>query len=168
MPTTVATDPSTALFEKLSGIRVAMLTTTDEAGRLHSRPMATQETSADGALWFYTSTKAPAALNIQASPEVNLSYVDSSLQRYVSVAGRAWILHDTDRIQELWSPAVAAWFPLGLNDPNLTLIRVDVTEADYWDGGEGRFVRLSGFIRELLGEKPAATRDRGHLDLGTA
>jgi len=168
MTNTVDTDPSTTLIEKLSGIRVAMLTTTDESGRLHSRPMATQETSADGALWFFTSNNAQVALNIQASREVNLSYVDSNLQRYVSVAGRAWILHDTDRIQELWSPAVAAWFPRGLNDPDLTLIRVDVTEADYWDGGEGKFVRLSGFIRELLGEKPAAARDRGHLDLGTA
>jgi general stress protein 26 len=36
-------------------------------------------------------------------------------------------------MRALWSPAVSAWFPGGLEDPELALIEVTPESAQYWD-----------------------------------
>ena len=41
---------------------------------------------------------------------------------------------DRQKIAELWNEALEPWFPDGLNDPELQLIRVDLQHADFWDG----------------------------------
>lgn len=47
------------LNEMLDGIGVAMLTTVEPDGSLRSRPMAAQQFSTDGTLWFFTHAEAP-------------------------------------------------------------------------------------------------------------
>ena len=51
-----AQNDTAKLGELIKDIRVAMLTTVDNEGRLHSRPMATQQTEFDGTLWFFTDS----------------------------------------------------------------------------------------------------------------
>ena len=47
---------------KLIGdIRIAMMTTVDEAGHLVSRPMAALQMDEDATLWCFTNTSAPKA-----------------------------------------------------------------------------------------------------------
>lgn len=157
--------PATALAERIEGIGVAMMTTIGDHGRLRSQPMVAQLSHDSNGLWFFTSTSSPAALNIQQRPAVNLSYVDLAAKRYISVAGRARLVRDSDRIREMWNSTVATWFPKGINDPELTLIEVDVEEADYWDDSNSTFVSITGFLRELMGDKPPHMVDRGHLDM---
>jgi general stress protein 26 len=54
---------------------------------------------------------------------MNSADADPDRQRYVSVAGRAWLLRDRAKIDELWSPLYKAWFPDGKDDPELALLR---------------------------------------------
>jgi general stress protein 26 len=35
-------------------------------------------------------------------------------------------------LKELWSEAFRVWFPSGADDPELTLVAVEVEEAKYW------------------------------------
>ena len=42
------------LVDKIKDIRIAMMTTVESDGTLHSRPMFTHEPQADGTLWFFT------------------------------------------------------------------------------------------------------------------
>src|SRR5207253_1026725 len=122
------------LAKLIKGIKFAMLTTADTDGTLHSRPMATQETDFDGALWFFTYADSGKVHELQQDRAVNVSYADPSSNRYVSVSGTAQVVHDRAKAKELWSPAHKAWFPDGLEDPNLALLRIQVTKAEYWDG----------------------------------
>ncbi|MGA3089876.1 MAG: pyridoxamine 5'-phosphate oxidase family protein [Terriglobales bacterium] len=43
--------------ELVKDIRIAMMSTIDESGQIHSRPMATQDTPFAGTLWFLTRRK---------------------------------------------------------------------------------------------------------------
>ena len=47
---------------------------------------------------------------------------------------------DRAKIDERWNAFAQAWFPDGVDDPHLALVRIDVDRAQYWDD---KFDRLS-------------------------
>jgi general stress protein 26 len=134
----------------IKGIKVAMLTTITDDGVLRSRPMATLDRPFDGELWFFTEAGAPKVSEIEREHEVNLGYADPSDNRYVSVSGRAQLVHDSKKIEALWSPGMKAFFPKGKEDPNLALLRIDVDSVEYWSSPSGAVVKLVGFAKALL------------------
>jgi general stress protein 26 len=166
---TMSTQPNDVqkLARLIKGIRVAMLTTQDEDGTLRSRPMETQpEKEFDGTLWFFTHASAHKTAEIDRDDRVNLSYADPSDNRYVSVSGRARLVRDRAKIDQLWSPALKAWFPKGKEDPETALLRVEVDKAEYWDAPSSTIVKLVGFAKALVtGQEyqPGENRKLNHL-----
>lgn len=138
----------TKLKELIDGIDFCMLTTID-GGHLRSRPMSTQEFEFDGDLWFFTSDQTHKIEEIQRDNRVNVSYSEPGKDRFVSVSGGAEIVRDRAKIEELWSPVLNAWFPEGLDDPSLCLMKVSVEQAEYWDTPSGKIVQLVGFVKAL-------------------
>ena len=133
----------------IKDIKIAMLTTIDK-GILRSRPMATQETEFDGELWFFTSRQTHKAEEIEKDNRVNVSYSDPDDNRYVSLSGTAQIVDDREKIEELWSATYLAWFPKGLEDPNLVLLNVSVEHAEYWDATSSTLVEAFGLLKALV------------------
>ncbi len=153
-------------FAKLiKGIKVAMLTTVTDDGSMRSRPMATQTKDFDQRhLWFFTKRSSPKSYEIESHHDVHLSYASPDDHRFVSVTGRAQVVDDRSKVQELWSPVHKAWFAEGLDDPDLVLLRVDVLRAEYWDAPGARMVQLIGAIRAVATGKPLSSiGDHGHV-----
>jgi general stress protein 26 len=143
------------LRELIKDIRMAMLTTLEQDGSLRSRPMATQETEFDGDLWFFTEAKSPKSKEIQDHQQVNVTYTDPDNSKFVSVSGKASLVHDPTKSKELWNPAVEAWFPSGPEDPSIALIKVEVESAEYWDGPSSKIVRAFKMIKgSITKEEP--------------
>jgi general stress protein 26 len=132
-------------MQKVSGmikdIRIAMLSTVAPDGSIHSRPMATQEAEFAGELFFLTRQESGKTDEIKHDSRVTLNYVDSKSYRFVTLSGRAELSKDRNKIHELWSPLYKAWFPQGEDDPQITVIRVDVDMAEYWDAPGNGLVR---------------------------
>jgi general stress protein 26 len=42
-----------------------------------------------------------------------------------------------------------AWFPEGLDDPHLCLLKVSVEQAEYWDAPSSKLVEIFGFVKAL-------------------
>jgi PPOX class probable F420-dependent enzyme len=144
------------LTELIEDIRIAMLTTTIPDGTLRSRPMATQRAESDGDLWFFTQASAAKAEEIRANPHVNVSYTSPRENRYVSISGTATIVRDRRKREELWDQLYRAWFPQGLEDLDLALLRVDVERAEYWDAPSGTMAEIAGLLK-------ATTTGQAHL-----
>ena len=74
-------------------------------GHLHSRPMTTQNKGVDrdNCLWFFMSRSSQPVSDIARNPEVNISYADVGADSYVSVSGRAAVLDDLGKKQQLGS-----------------------------------------------------------------
>jgi general stress protein 26 len=142
------------LRELLKDIKFAMLTTIEEDGTLRSRPMATQQVEFDGDLWFFTNAKAHKVDEVQQHQQVNVSYAQPDKQKYVSVSGTAKLVRDRAKIEELWNPLFKAWFPQGLEDPDLALLKVSIDKAEYWDSPSSQVVRLAGFLKSVVTGKP--------------
>ena len=130
------------IWKRIKDIRYAMLTTQDEDGSLVARPMTTVQDEFDGTLWFFTSRSSPPAMAVAASGSVGVQYSEPKNDVYVSLSGTAQMVRDRARMEVLWSPMVKAWFPKGIDDPDLGLIRVDVHRAEYWDVQESKPVQL--------------------------
>jgi len=144
MPTTEQEVNMKRLATMIRGISVAMLTSQGADGALRSRPMASPDAEFDGTLWFFTQAGTEKAIEIGQHPQVNVSYVFAAEHRYVSFSGRATLVDDRAKMQDLWAPAHRTWFPQGLDDPDLRLIRVDIERAEYWD-------MLSAAMAQLFG-----------------
>ena len=153
------------LGELIRDIRIAMLTTVEEDGTLHIRPMATQQVVFDGDLWFFTEAAAPKVENVEHDEHVNIAYASESDHRYVSVSGTARLVRDRAKAEELWNPFVKAWFPKGVDDPNLALLKVSVQRAEYWESPNSGIVRLAGFAKALVTGKRYEGSENEKLDL---
>jgi general stress protein 26 len=137
------------LKEKIKDVRFCMLTT-EANGQLRSRPMGTADVKEDGVLWFFTAKNSGKAYGIARDAQVNLSYAEPEKQLYVSVSGQARLEDNKAKAHELWNPMLKAWFPQGLDDPNLTMLRVDVEQAEYWDGPSNKMVQLFEMVRAAV------------------
>jgi general stress protein 26 len=157
-------DGAKKLRKTIKGARVAMLTTVAPDGTLRSRPMEAVKAPFDGDLWFFTRASATKAGEVRDNDHVNVSFADRGDERYLSLSGRATIVRDDAKIQELWSGKMKAWFPGGRKDPDIALLRVHVERAEYWDAKAGGMVELTGGF----GPAGEGKDDRRNEGAGTA
>ena len=140
-------------------IRIAMLTTAAPDGSFDSRPMATQKMEEfDGTVWFLTQAGSGKLGEIKDDAHVSLIYADSGDAKYVTLKGTASTSRDKAKIHEMWNPMYKAWFPEGEEDPNIMVLRVDVTEAEFWEASASRLVRGVKYL--------AAAATGGKVDVG--
>ncbi len=149
----------------IKGINTGMLTTISAEGHLHSRPMRTQETEFDGNVWFFTKAESGKTHDIEANPQVNVAYARNESQDYVSLAGTAELVRDRQKIEELWKPLYKAWFPEGLDDPDLALIKVSAESAEYWDSPTNVVAHIAGFVKAVTTGKQLNVGDNQKVDL---
>ncbi len=138
------------LIDKIKDIDIAMMTTVEDDGCLRSRPMRNQSIKDDGVIWFFTGYESGKSHELQNDAHVNLSYSKPSDNLYVSVSGKASLTKDRQKIEELWNPAMKAWFPEGKDDPNIGLIKVTIDKAEYWDSPNGAVVHLIGMAKAAI------------------
>lgn len=138
------------LAELIKDVKFAMFTTRDPDGTLHSRPMGVQQVEFDGDLWFFTKEHSEKVSDVEREQHVNVSFADVDKNLYISVSGLASPSDDREKMKELWSPAFKAWFPDGLEDSELFLIKVRVTQAEYWDAPGSKFVQLFGMAKAAV------------------
>ena len=158
-------DEEKKLFDLIKDIKFAMLTTTDEDGSLRSRPMANKQTDKfEGELWFFTQASSHKVDELQKTAQVNLSYADPGSQDYVSISGPCEMVRDKKKAEELWSPMLKVWFPQGLEDPELALLKITVEKAEYWDSPSNKMTRLFGMAKALLGGDKEALGENKKLN----
>lgn len=163
--TTSHADSVKKVGELIKDIHIAMLTTSEMDGTLHSRPMGTQQVEFDGDLWFFTRASSGKAEEVQRAQDVNVSYASPDHNRYVSLSGKAHLVHDKQKAQELWNPLFKAWFPEGLDDPDLVLLKVSVEQAEYWESPSGAVVKLVGFVKAITTGKTEGLGENEKIDL---
>jgi general stress protein 26 len=162
---TTASNEFQHLADLIRGMKTAMLTTASAEGSLRSRPMATLGGEFDGTLWFFTRADAPKVGEVQHDEQVNVSYADADGQRFVSVSGRASLVLDPKKANELWDPIHAAWFPRGVEDPQVALLRVNAEKAEYWDAKSSGMVPLNCVAQEPCAKRALRPIENQKLDV---
>jgi general stress protein 26 len=65
---------------------------------------------------------------------------------HACIHGALSIDQDRERIDRYWNPVVAAWYPDGKDDPQLTLVRFDGEDGRVWVSDKG----VLGFGYQIL------------------
>ena len=107
-------DKLSKLREIVKAVDICMLTTVDERGDLHSRPMSNnRDVEFNGDLWFFTYGSSHKVDEVGRVPKVNASFADVDGQLYASLTGQAEVVRDRAKIEELWKPDSARGSPKG-------------------------------------------------------
>lgn len=154
------------LREIVKAVDICMLTTVDEQGDLHSRPMSNnRDVEFDGDLWFFTYGSSHKIDEVGRVPKVNASFADIDNQLYASLTGRAEVVRDRAKIEELWKPELRAWFPDGVDTPDIALLKVTVERGEYWDGSQSFVAHAVSLVSSLVTGKPAQLGENEKLEL---
>ena len=158
METAMTTDTvdTRKLWELIKDIKFAMFAARQADGQLRSRPMTTQngDDERGGVLWFFMSRSGQPVADLEAHPDVNVTYADPGKDSYVSIYGAARVVDDLERKKAMWNTAAQAWFPGGPTDPDLALVAVLIGEAEYWDVKSNQAVQLFKMAKAALSGRP--------------
>ncbi|HSU50512.1 MAG TPA: pyridoxamine 5'-phosphate oxidase family protein [Segetibacter sp.] len=142
------------LKDMVDEIKVCMFATVQEDYSLFSRPMQSVQVDEGGNIWFFTNEYSGKVDDISKENTVYLMYSHPGQNSYLHIKGKASVVNDKEKIKELWSPIVKAWFPKGIDDPALSLLRIETNEASYWDGASNKFVVFFNILKAIVkGEK---------------
>ncbi len=156
------------LWSLIKDIRFGMFTHRHPSGMLHSHPLTTQNKAMDegATLYFFISRTSEIATQIVHDDRINVAYIDSGQDVYVSVSGRAMIVEDMAKKEALWSAMAKAWFPEGPTDPNLALLQVQISHAEYWNVEESKMVQVVKMVTAAItGTPPTNMGEHKELNL---
>lgn len=120
------------------------------------RPMSVQQLDAEGNFWFLSANDSHKNQEIQSDNTVQLLFQGSAHSDFLTVQGKASITTDKGKIKELWEPIVKTWFTEGVDDPRITVIKVEPFEGYYWDNKHGNAV---AFMKMAAGAAMGKTLD---------
>ena len=148
--------------ELLKNFPIAFMVTVDADG-LTARPIGiVGDTSTfDGTLWFITDKRSRKVRAIESGAQTTLMMQNDKEGAYLHLTGRASVVDDRARLEDLYTTLQRTWFPKGLDDPDITLVRFDADEANYWDSHDS-YVRLAAaFVKSVVTGAPGKSGNAG-------
>ena len=132
----------------------------------HTRPMWTIEVEDSGAVWFFTDIRSIKVEEVSKDQNVHLVYSHPGKESYLDVWGRGTVVTDKQQIKDKWTPMVKAWFPGGIDDPNISLLKVQPEQLYYWDAEAGKMVSFLKIIAgAITGNKAVSSDAYGSLKI---
>ena len=115
-----------------------------------TRPMAVQKVDDDGNLWFLSATDSHKNEELQTDSKVQLLFQGSSYDDFLNIEGKATVSKDKAKIKELWEPILKTWFTEGIDDPRISVIKVEPTGGYYWDTKHGKMIEMLKMAAALV------------------
>lgn len=152
------------LWELVKPIKVGMLVSMDNE-IMQARPMHLVQDEFNGAFYFFTEINTKKVHEIKSDSDVCLIFSYHQSQVYVAVNGKGSLLKDQSLINKFWNPFIAAWYPQGKEDRSVGLIKIDVHQAEYWEGKNNKVIQLFKYAKAFITQKKP---DMGNHDkMGT-
>ncbi len=126
-----------------------------------SRPMATTRVDENNNIWFLSRMESGKIRDLENDESVRLLYCHPGKNKYLDIQGNALLVTGKTKIKELWNPVAEAWFPKGLSDPDLCLVKIVPYSGYYWDAGENCMVEVIKLIASVVSrKKPVDSKER--------
>lgn len=116
----------------------------------HALPMTAQldrdlGPARGGAIWFFAEKHNRLARGGPAMAQ----FVSKGHDLFASLGGNISVEADDAVIDRFWSHAVAAWYDGGRQDPDLLMLRMDLTDIEIWEADIG----IRGLLKMVTGTK---------------
>lgn len=142
------------VWEMIEKVGICMMVTRFSTG-LRARPLEARPDREQDLILFLTDVRGAKDDEIEADPEVCLTFVYPKEKVYLSITGEASISRDTETARRLWNQEQQAWWPGGPEDPNVRVLTVQPIRAEMWDGPASSAVAAYEFAKaRATGSKP--------------
>lgn len=148
--------------ELLVGFPIAFMVTVID-GTLTARPIGVvgDHAAFDGSLWFITDRRSRKVKAIESGATTTLMFQNDKEGAYLHLSGRASVVDNRAKLEKLYTTLQRTWFPLGVDDPSITLVRFDAEQGDYWDSHDS-LVRLAfAFVKSIVTKTPGKSGNAG-------
>ena len=151
--------PEAKLQSLLQDFSVAMLVTHTGQGQMRARPMALAEVEPNGTLWFLTSRRSGKMQELAKDGNVVVTMQTNT--KFVSISGTAAPVENREKVAKVWNVGMKVWFPGGVEDPDLLLLKVESERGEYWDnsGTSGLKYLIEAGKALLTGTRPEVEND---------
>lgn len=146
------------------GIDFTMMETNLTNKPSHVVPMSTKDVDLEGNIWFLSNKNSLHNSNIASDKDIQLIYAQPSSMEFLIVFGAASITSDKETIKQYYSKSDDAWFN-GVEDPNITAIKVTPKEVQYWDTKNGMLVSLLKMAAGAITGKQQDLGEHGALKI---
>lgn len=145
-------DHTETFWDRLEDINAGMLAVGADRRFL---PMSHYTDDDEHALWFITAKGTDLVKALQSGPaEGEYIVSDGGEGLYADLHGRLSLSDDAEKLDEMWNAIASSWFEGGKQDPDVQLVRMDLTSAEVWaTGGALSFLYQIGKSK-ITGEKP--------------
>ena len=129
-------------------------------GGKHSEPLTAQlDKDQVDTLWFFIGKDN----RLAGGGDAMAQFVSKGHDLFACLAGQVRIDNDRAMIDKLWSKQAEAWFPGGKSDPNLALLRFDISDAELWETD----ISLGGKLKMVLGGTIKSGEEGSHAKVST-
>lgn len=148
-------------------VNICMFTTINENHDMTSRPMLTSLVDDEGNVWFFTNEFSEKISEVSKDNVVHLIYSHPVKNIYADVKGTCSVIIDKKKMEELWDPTLKNWFPQGLEDPKICLVKVATETAYFWNHSSSKMGLVFQMIRSITKGDQYKETEKGKLDLAS-
>lgn len=124
-------DPKEQFWEQIKEVRAGMLGLSGSSE--HFQPMSPQEEPETSKLWFFLHDDSDLFQNMKSgNTEAMFTVTGKNHDYHACASGTLRENKDPAKVEEYWSPFVAAWFEGGKEDPRMTLVEMTLKHAAIW------------------------------------
>ena len=146
------TDHNHQFWSRLDDINSGMLGVTQDSRLV---PMSHYTDRKVGVLWFITAKDTDLARSVASGSQDAMHVVsDGGQGLYARIHGTLSLSDNRAKLDELWNAVASSWFEDGKQDPDVQLLRLDLTEAEVWATGGSMAFLYQIAKSKITGDKP--------------
>lgn len=153
------------LWREIEKARSGMLGLVGQAPAQHFQPMTPFIEPETGSIWFFTRKDTDLARALGDGGHAMFVVESRDKEFQACVGGRLEPSHDRTRMDRYWNAVVAAWYPAGKDDPQLTMLRLDADDAAVWLSEAGPLKFAWEIMRANATHRQPDLGERASLDL---
>jgi general stress protein 26 len=122
----------------VASARFCWLATTDENGRVNTRPMGRLLPDPDESDWtirFVTDGRSRKASDIRRVGKVTVIFQRAVADAFVAMSGTAMLHEDESEVRRRWKNAYNAYFPSEQDRANAAFVEIDAERMECWIRG---------------------------------
>ncbi|PZO66389.1 MAG: general stress protein [Paracoccus denitrificans] len=145
-------DDKKLFWKRIEGVNAGML---GAAPDWRLVPMSHYADPDENALWFITAAGVDLVEDASEGPVDAVHAIgDMSAKIFARIEGKLSVSDDKAKLDELWGVVASTWFEDGKRDPDIRLLRFDISSAEVWatTGGIGFLYQVAK--AKITGDEP--------------
>jgi general stress protein 26 len=121
-----------AALALVNAATIAMLGTNGDDGYPNVKAMLKMENEGLQRIWFSTNTSSRRVAQVMRNPRTCVYFVDMQQWMGLMLVGTIKVLQDAESKQRLWRPGFEKYYPLGVTDPDYSVLRFTAQWGNYY------------------------------------